>query len=318
MQLTPLVSVIIPAYNHEQYVTETLESIRNQSYENIEVIILNDGSKDGTKIAIQAFAAGYAKSFKHFLFIDKANEGVTKTLNRGINVATGEYVFLIASDDLLIDHRAIEKLVKKITSSPAIGMVCGDAHFINHAGVRTQKIRGAQGFGSFVQFNFPSILGLDIENDFGSYKSLLIGNYIPAGALIRKSAYATIGTYHEDKILEDYGFWLRMSKEYKIILHPEILLHYRIHEKNTVSVQLKKIQLEVADLLLNEHEYAKKNGLSKYWRLGALSAGLQLLKSVNPEGSSRMLKLLALSAAAWPNEFCLSIRRRYDSMWSRK
>ena len=95
----PLVSVIIPAYNHEKYIGLSLQSILEQNYPSIELIVINDGSSDTTGAIASEFCSSHADAFKHVLYIDKPNEGVTKTLNHGVTVANGDYVFLIASDD---------------------------------------------------------------------------------------------------------------------------------------------------------------------------------------------------------------------------
>lgn len=317
MHSEPLVSVLIPAYNHERYVADTLDSVKNQSYRNMEVIVLNDGSSDGTAEIIRGFVEANPAQFKRLLFVDKKNEGITRTLNQGLQLAEGEFIFIIASDDQLADPGAIEKLVRIITASDSIGMACGDAHFISPSGELIEKVRNSHSTGSFVRFNFPQSFGLDVDTDFGSYKSLLLGNYIPGGVLIRKSVYDRIGTYDPGKILEDYGFWLSLSKQYRIVLHPEVLLNYRVHETNTVSVNQKKIQLEVADLILAERAFARNNGYAKYWRAGAVTAGLHILATFNRNGISRMLKLLLMSIPAWPNELSKMLKRRYHRLHSK-
>ena len=82
----PLVSVVVPCYNHEKYVKETIESIVNQTYKNIELIVIDDGSKDNSVKVIQELADKYG-----FTFIHRPNKGLSATLNEGIRLSKGKY-----------------------------------------------------------------------------------------------------------------------------------------------------------------------------------------------------------------------------------
>ncbi len=90
----PLVSVIIPAYNHENYVQECINSIIEQTYKNIELIIVDDGSKDSTWNKIQEMKAVCEKRFVRVHFETKENEGTCKTLNKLLSLAKGEFIYL--------------------------------------------------------------------------------------------------------------------------------------------------------------------------------------------------------------------------------
>jgi len=104
---TPRVSVLVPCYNVEKYVDQCLASIANQTLKDIEIICINDGSTDSTLDIIKK----YADSDKRFVVIDKQNEGYGKSMNRGLDVATGEYIGIVESDDW-IDADMFENLVK--------------------------------------------------------------------------------------------------------------------------------------------------------------------------------------------------------------
>ena len=97
-----LVSVIIPAYNHEKYVQETIKSIINQTYQNIELIVIDDGSKDFTWQKILEMKDECERRFEKVHFETKQNEGTCKTLNKLLSCAQGDFIDLIASDDLVM------------------------------------------------------------------------------------------------------------------------------------------------------------------------------------------------------------------------
>ena len=98
------VSIIIPVYNSEKYISKCLDSVLNQTYENIEVLVINDGSKDNSINILKE----YEKKDNRIVVIDKENEGVAKTRNMGIKKATGEYIMFIDNDDY-IDEDYVEK-----------------------------------------------------------------------------------------------------------------------------------------------------------------------------------------------------------------
>ena len=103
------VSIIVPVYNNEKFLEKCLDSIINQSYKNLEILLINDGSKDNSlKIMRQ-----YAKKDKRIIIIDKENEGVSKARNDGIRASSGEYITFVDSDDY-IEFNEIEEMYKAI------------------------------------------------------------------------------------------------------------------------------------------------------------------------------------------------------------
>ena len=102
----PKVSILVPCYNVEKYLPVCLDSICRQTLKDIEIICINDGSKDSTLDIIKR----YAKQDNRFVVIDKENEGYGKSMNRGLDVASGEYVGIVESDDWVeLDIKYVEK-----------------------------------------------------------------------------------------------------------------------------------------------------------------------------------------------------------------
>jgi glycosyltransferase involved in cell wall biosynthesis len=116
-----LVSVIIPVYNGEQYISETIESVLNQTIENFELIIVNDGSTDGTLELLKKFQNKYSK----IKIIDKPNSGVSDTRNIGIIHSNGKYVALLDADDIWLKEN-LEKKITLLESEPDIDFVYSD------------------------------------------------------------------------------------------------------------------------------------------------------------------------------------------------
>lgn len=237
----PLVSVLIPAYNHENYIQETIESIINQTYPNIELIILDDGSKDKTWEKITELKPKCENRFVKIHFETKQNEGTCITLNKLLKLSSGEFVYIIASDDLA-KPQAIEKEVKFLQDNPDYALAVGDNEYVDSMGkqiFRTQKaftsnIKNAK-YKTVKEF-LSSKLKIDfLSDDFGSYKTLYKENYIPNGYLIRKNIFETIGNFTKNAPLEDFWLMLQISKYKKMQYIDEILFSYRIHDTNTIG-----------------------------------------------------------------------------------
>ena len=110
----PKVSIIIPVFNGEPFLDRCLSSVINQSYNNIEIIIINDGSTDNT----QSICESYSKNDPRVIIINKKNEGVSTARNVGLDTAVGDYIYFVDADDYVLED-GIEKLVKKAIDNAA-------------------------------------------------------------------------------------------------------------------------------------------------------------------------------------------------------
>ena len=124
MDNTPLVSVVIPMYNVENYIGETLQSILNQTYKNIEIIVVDDGSKDKSAEVVK----DYQQKNACIRYIFQENSGVSAARNRGIEEASGEYIAFLDSDDLWLESK-IEKQLERISSTGMGACYCGFKHY---------------------------------------------------------------------------------------------------------------------------------------------------------------------------------------------
>lgn len=262
-----IISVIIPAYNHEKYVERTIKSVIDQTYKNIELIIINDGSTDNTDQAIRKTILECEKRFVKFNYINKENEGVIKTINKGLSLAIGKYVYFISSDDSA-EPEALETLYDFISKNHDYGLVVGDDYIMdgdgkrcywNKKGENVYKANEAKflTFGERLQEDRKDV---DFDSDeFGSYESLLKGNYIPNGFIVRKVILDKIGGYLETAPLEDYYMMMQISKISKFKFIDKPLYNYRWHSSNTIK-QTKKMIKFTAETLMLEEKYAKANG----------------------------------------------------------
>lgn len=238
----PLVSVCIPAYNHEKYVQETIQSIINQTYQNLELIILDDGSKDKTWQKIQEMEAVCKKRFTEVYFATKQNEGTSKTLNKLIDLAHGEFIYMFSSDDL-VKPQAIEREVAFLSEHKDYGLCVGDDEIIDSQSRRAywdkdRKLvynKKEAVYKTFVEF-LSEYHGFDFTSEkFGSYKLLYHDNHVPNGFLLRKSILDKIGGYNPKAPVEDWYLMMQISKYCKMKYINEILFSYRWHDSNSIK-----------------------------------------------------------------------------------
>lgn len=198
----PLVSVILPVYNGGRFLEAALESLRDQTYTNFEVIVINDGSNDNSMEIIETFHMPNMRIFS------QQNQGLPATLNRGIKLALGEYIARMDQDDVS-DPDRLEMQAKYLMLHPDIGVVGTGYKLIDTAG----KILGIRQ---------PPCSPQQVE------RMLFVGNPLVHGSVMfRKEMIEQFGYYSERETLEDYHLWSRLAGNVKMVNLPNVLYSYR-------------------------------------------------------------------------------------------
>jgi len=269
----PLVSVIVPCYNHEKYVEQTIESIVNQTYKNIELIVIDDGSKDNSPKILEELSKKYNFYYEH-----QQNIGLPATLNKMIKTAKGKYISLIASDDVKTIDK-IEVLVKEFEElSDEYAVVCGDANFIDDNGKEICIEVSGQEYKSFLDWHLHSRNDFDYKNNFGEYTTLLQANYIPAmSTLIKKEALYKVGLYEENISIEDWNMWLKLARTYKMKHIDRIVSFYRWHANNSSKTMRDKLRFDSLKIFEREKDFCYLNGQVELWDLRYYGGILELL-----------------------------------------
>lgn len=205
------ISVVMPAYNAALFISQAIESVLAQTWRDFELIVVNDGSDDGTLEIAEHYAARDARVRVY----SQQNEGTAPTLNRGIELASEEWVFLMHADDLMRPNR-LERQMAFIGEHPELAVA---SCLVRHIDSRNRVI----GKDNSKLFTHAAVERLVAANE-------LIGFNHPAAAL-RKSAVQAVGGYRQAFWpAEDIDLWNRLAeKGYKILVQPEYLLDYRMH-----------------------------------------------------------------------------------------
>lgn len=266
----PLVSVCIPAYNHEKYVGECIQSVIDQDYENIELIIINDGSRDNTHDVIMSFEKVCRERFVRFEYRNRENRGLSATLNESIDWSKGKYYTGIASDDIMFKNKVSLLLDKLESLDESYAVAFGNAIFIDNSGnelyldvktgMPTDKDKGVNLFLDY--YTYMRDFDYKDKNLFGSYKTLLIGNYLPAMSyLIKLDKIREVGAWTYGNTIEDWEMWLKLSKNYKFAYIDQPVALYRLHGGNSIKTISKKIHYDSISILEREKKYSFERGL---------------------------------------------------------
>lgn len=216
--MNPLVSVIAINYNSELYVEETLNSISNQSYDNFELIVIDDCSTDNSISIIRNWLGRYNRPSK--LILNKKNTGVCATLNKAFAAANGKYLCATATDDLLMPEK-LSVQVSLLESAPVdTCAVYSDAYLLNADGTRRDT-------------NFIANRRVAKPPTGSIFSALLNDNFIPAmSVLLKAECFKAVGNFDENLIYEDYDMWLRLSLKYRFIFSNYISCQYRMRAKS--------------------------------------------------------------------------------------
>lgn len=208
-----LVSVILPCYNKAAYLADALDSVLQQSYQNWEAIVVNDGSSDNT----EDIALEYVERDQRIKYVSKENGGPSSARNRGIELANGEFILPLDSDDVIKPEYMEEAMMA----------------FENDSNLKLVYCQG---------FFFGTKNGL-WDLSYTGYKNLLLGNTIFCSAFFRKSDWLKVGKYDEKMVKghEDWEFFIRLLEgDGTVCQIPNPLFYYRIDGPSLTEIAMRK------------------------------------------------------------------------------
>lgn len=212
-----LVSICTPCYNHKRYLEDYFESIINQQYQNIELIIIDDCSNDNSAEIIKDNMPRLKQRFTRVVFErNKENLGINKTANLLLKETRGEYVKFVASDDLLLND-SIQKLVDYMEEHTDRLLVIGNACIVS------DQYKYGELYPERKIMNIQAISQID-----NLYEKLLMGNFIASvGMFCRQDTFEKYGYFDPDLLYEDWDYLLRISRNERIYFFDEIVYLYR-------------------------------------------------------------------------------------------
>lgn len=207
-----LISIIIPCYNGEKFIREAIESVFNQSYENWELIIVDDGSIDKSKDIVRQ----YIRDKRVKLVENECNKGIPKTKNRGLLIAKGEYVAFLDQDDIWMRHK-LESQLRLFEQDDEVGLVCTGMIFTD------ENMKSRDIFNGFDDVDQQKLL-----------KNLYLSPINSSSLMmVKQECFSRAGTFDEDiKGWDDYEFLMRIATKFRIKYIRRPLVKKRVHSKS--------------------------------------------------------------------------------------
>ena len=240
------VTVIVPSYNHDKFVAEAIQSVLDQTYQDFEIVITDDGSSDQSVSIIKSFTDPRIK-----LFCFDQNQGACVAGNKCLSEAKGEFIAMLSSDDVFAPDK-LEKQVRFLDHNPDIGAVFSYAQIIDEDG---NDLADKNHFYQQI-FIQPNRTRFEWLNHF-----FFKGNCLcHPSVLIRKECYDQVGQFDERFAqLPDYDFWIRLCMKYEIHIIPEKLIKFRVR-KNEINASGNRVETAV------RHYFEETQILKKYLR----------------------------------------------------
>lgn len=251
----PWVDIIIPCYNAGPFIIRTLESALNQTYEKVNIVVVDDGSTDGTLDILLS----YGPKIKVLRHPDNGNHGAPASLNLGISASTADYVAFLDADDIFYPDK-IEKQVRILSEKSNIGLVYTNGHAIDENDTRLYRL-----------FSEDHV-------ECNNCGDILVNCYISAGSstvMVRRNLFERVGLFSENvKCTYDHDMWIRLKEVSEYAYIPELLMAYRRHSGQQST---RRTQWEGGFYVLNNamkrYPYGRKIYLRRlavlYFRLGS-------------------------------------------------
>ncbi len=277
MTVDPKVSILMPAYNAEKYISAAIESILSQSLTDLELLIIDDGSRDKTVEIITSFTDSRIRLMKN-----KMNLGVAATRNAGIAAAKGEYIALLDADDVALPGR-LEKQVAFLDANPDYGLV-GTWAEIWEENRRTDR-----------GLRHPT------ENEALRFNLLFDSYFVNSSAMFRREVFSSIGCYsiEPSRGWEDFELWSRIMRDgrYKLANIPEVLLVYREVPTSLTREDIGVFRKNVANICAKNLAWASGRNLSDPV-IGDMAAFTHYTRRLSPKPDLAAMRVVLHASAA--------------------
>jgi glycosyltransferase involved in cell wall biosynthesis len=234
----PRISVIIPSYNVVAFIEETIQSILHQNYSNLECIVIDGGSNDGTLDILRRYEG-------QIMWMSEGDKGQSDAINKGLKLAKGDIISYICADDVY-EGDCLRKVADFFDKSPKVMWVCGKCRIVDENGLEIR--RPITWYKNFWQRRY-------------SYNKLLVMDFIPQPAVFwRKDLVTEIGFFDVNEHLAmDYEYWLRAAAKHSPGFIDDYLARFRVHPRSKSSVGFAR---QARQALRIARKYAKSQGRS--------------------------------------------------------
>ena len=223
----PLVSIICLCYNHEKYIKQSIESVLFQTYGNLELIVVDDASTDGSRSIIE----NMSKIHGFETYFNQSNLGNCKSFNIGFKLSSGKYVIDLAADDQLMPTRVFEGVKTLEVKGDSFAVNFCDAELIDENGQNKGTHFKRDDLGNLID-KVPS----------GDMYKILVERYLISAPsmMMRRNVLEELDGYDESLSYEDFDFWVRSARNYKYTFTNQVLVKKHILSKSLSSIQYQR------------------------------------------------------------------------------
>jgi len=273
------ISVVIPLYNHENYIEEAIRSVLDQQIDRIEIIIIDDGSLDRSPDIVSAIRD------RRIRFYSQENKGAHDAINRGIRLAEGKYIAILNSDDLYYPDR-LAICLDYLENEKSVDALCTKVEAIDASGNHLYYFQTR-----------PSCTNNDLRSHPDQLIALdLLGVNVTtttSNLVCRKEVFDQVGMFRSFRYCHDLDWLLRCVTQKHVRIFPEPLLRYRFHGANTIMENSAMVCFEVG-LVLTDFFVAHREGclpqdMNSSWKMTEIYRSLQFA------GIDRMLSVLGIT-----------------------
>ncbi|MBI9051227.1 MAG: glycosyltransferase [Anaerolineaceae bacterium] len=275
----PEVSVIIPVYNSEKTICETIDSVLAQTYQDFEIIVVDDGSTDKSKELIQSYGSK-AK------YIYQENGGQASARNTAIRASSGNILAFLDSDDLWLPQK-LEKQLRAMSRQNTDWCYCDCEYFIDE----TEEV-----LGKYSDLLYPAKQGWVADK-------LILGNFIASPTpIVSRSLFEKAGYFDESaeiKSREDWEEWIRIAMLSKVVYVPEILTRHRIHQGSITFQEYPAKAFSSHFAVINKITEMFPNELGKYKEKALSFYAMRFSRSHWLRGDINAARSMISQAVAW-------------------
>ena len=278
-----MISIIIPSYNHERYIERSINSVLCQSYEDWELIIIDDGSSDASNIIITSF------DDCRISHIRQVNAGAHNAINRGLSLAKGEYLAILNSDDEFHPYR-LEHCLAVFADDPQIDFI---STWIDVVDAESNLLDTKKAWLNMEPWEVKNKeLTFIASNDYSL--NALIANFASTTSnfIFKRKIYEEIGGMRNLRFTHDWDFLLRVCSLYNCYNLQESLLKYRIHGTNTISSNRKWMLFEVCWTIAANIDGFVRKLIPNLEPRALLESTIKMLESFNLQNNDKIFWLL--------------------------
>ncbi|WP_081757063.1 glycosyltransferase [Gorillibacterium massiliense] len=274
------ISVIIPSYNHEKFIRQAVESVLNQSYKNIELIIIDDGSKDASWDYISNITD--ERVIKH----KQENQGAHNAINNGLRLATGDFLTVLNSDDTFSPDR-FQNIISEFEKDNELDFVCTYINIIDADG---NSLVIKEGWHNCEPWPIPnSQQSYKVQDNF--YTNIIMTNFVSttSNMFFKRKIYQDIGGMRNLRFAHDWDYMLRLASKYKCKILKEASMNYRLHGNNTINTNRKWLLFEICIVLAaNIDKFYGKYIFQDFSEKQVIEQSTLLFNSINLQGNDKV------------------------------